>query len=422
MARITRDSSVLNQFGSPSLNSNSFANRPAFGQTGRLFIDTTNNIIQRDTGSSWVTISGGGSTPNLEQVTTVGKRSTIGIFLGPDAITPSDRILDVYGTTLLHNLTNGAANLPPLQYNQNAINYIGGTVSGFCNSLFAQDVYNVSANTNISASTQTGTTLSINTYKFTSASTLTLTQVGGLRTASALTVYSQFQNTAAGTITHTAGIAILGIEGLGGSALSIDNHYQLLINSSTEFANAPTIPANNRWGIYQAGSNDRNYFAGQSIFNDRVDFNSLIVVGASIYCSGTVTNLICGNTTNLTIYNNGITTVLGTIFTSGSGNWRIGTGTDSGDKLQVNGNTFTNSLSIAGGLQAGFVLDVTGQTVFRNSTYISGGALFINTTGTTIYLTTPVSTGVHTTSGNHLPISINGTIYWIALLNPPVIP
>jgi len=52
--------SVLNQLGSPALYSDIFANRPAFGYTGRLFISTDTNEIYRDTGTGWVLISGGG--------------------------------------------------------------------------------------------------------------------------------------------------------------------------------------------------------------------------------------------------------------------------------------------------------------------------------------------------------------------------
>jgi len=57
--------SVLNQLGSPALYSDIFANRPAFGYTGRLFISTDTNEIYRDTGTSWVLISGGGSPVNI---------------------------------------------------------------------------------------------------------------------------------------------------------------------------------------------------------------------------------------------------------------------------------------------------------------------------------------------------------------------
>jgi len=48
---------VLNSNGVPSLYADVTANRPAAGTTGRLFVDTTSNIIQRDNGASWDTLS-----------------------------------------------------------------------------------------------------------------------------------------------------------------------------------------------------------------------------------------------------------------------------------------------------------------------------------------------------------------------------
>jgi len=146
-----------------------------------------------------------------------------------------------------------------------------------------------------------------------------------------------------------------------------------LINSSQQFSGSTTVT--NRWGIYQAGSNDTNYFAGQSLFNRRVDFNDLIVVSNIVYSAGNTTNFIAGNTNDLVFYNNSINTVLATLFTTSTGNLRIGTGSDSTRKLQV--------------------------------------------VGQQEWITT-VGTGVHTTSGNHLPIWVNGVQYWLALLNPPV--
>jgi hypothetical protein len=47
---------VSNTLGTPGIIQDIFANRPAAGTTGRLFIDTTNNVIQRDTGTTWETI------------------------------------------------------------------------------------------------------------------------------------------------------------------------------------------------------------------------------------------------------------------------------------------------------------------------------------------------------------------------------
>jgi hypothetical protein len=456
MSRIFRDSSVLNQFGSPSLNSNTIANRPTAGQTGRLFVSTDTLVLYRDNGTSWQVVSATGATQNLEQTTTNGNTTTKGIFAGATGaltagfllevlgrtkftatsgntvyiglpnITPNSATFDVFGYSSFRLFTDAAANIGSIMRNDFVINLNANITTGDPSASINQltlTCNNIASIGNVSGGLiYAGAGLNKNTITDdgTADSTITLTQNSGIFALSPLQSISEYTGLGGTNITHYAGLVINGVKATAGSALRIVNNYQLLINSSQQFSGSTTIT--NRWGIYQAGSNDRNYFSGQSIFNDRVDFNSLIVVAASVYSSGNATNFISGNTNNLTFYNNGITTILGTIFTSGSGNWRIGTGTDSGDKLQVNGNTYSNSMSIAGGLQAGFVLDVTGSSVFRSSTYIFNGALFINTTGISINLTTPVSTGVHTTSGNHLPISINGTTYWIALLNPPVLP
>jgi hypothetical protein len=372
MSRIFRDSSVLNQFGSPSINSNTLANRPAFGQPGRLFVSTDTLAIYRDTGSAWDNLTAGGTIGTLQQVTTLGSRTNQNIFIGPTVVTPSTGVnLDVYGYAVIRNTVDSQANLGPIFYSQYSINYNGTSLSGFANSIFAQDIYNVSANTTVASSTQSGTSLNINTYKFSTASTITFSQPAGtIRAASALTAYSQFQNTAAGTITHAAGVAILGIENIGGSGLTITNNYQLLINASDEFASTATIT--NRWGIYQNGANDSNYFAGQSLFIRRVDFGDIIVVANTVYASGNITNFIAGNTSDLIFYSNGFTNVVGTFFTNSTGNFRIGTGTDSGRKLQVNGN---------------------------------------------IEVITTTATGVHTPTAQHLPIYVNNTLYYLQLLN-----
>ena len=55
------DFNILNQLGSPSINSNTFANRPAAGQTGRLFVSIDTFELYRDTGSGWDLIGGPGS-------------------------------------------------------------------------------------------------------------------------------------------------------------------------------------------------------------------------------------------------------------------------------------------------------------------------------------------------------------------------
>jgi hypothetical protein len=71
---------VLNQKGSPAIYTDTFANRPAAGFVGRLFIANDTSAIYEDTGTAWVLIanvsSGAGT---LQQVTTNGNTSNVGI-------------------------------------------------------------------------------------------------------------------------------------------------------------------------------------------------------------------------------------------------------------------------------------------------------------------------------------------------------
>ena len=55
---IVLDLSILNQKGTPMFNSDLFANRPAAGIVGRIFISTDTKVFYRDTGTTWEELSG----------------------------------------------------------------------------------------------------------------------------------------------------------------------------------------------------------------------------------------------------------------------------------------------------------------------------------------------------------------------------
>jgi hypothetical protein len=101
---------VLNQKGSPALYTDTFANRPAFGYAGRLFIANDTSAIYEDTGTSWVLIanvsSGAGT---LQQVTTNGNTSNVGISVTAGGI--STNSLTDTALTLGSVLFSGAAGL-----------------------------------------------------------------------------------------------------------------------------------------------------------------------------------------------------------------------------------------------------------------------------------------------------------------------
>lgn len=77
------DLSILNQRGTPAFFSDIFANRPAFGFAGRVFISTDTGAIYEDTGTAWTLIAdaGAGTTGTLQQVTTNGNTTTQGISI-----------------------------------------------------------------------------------------------------------------------------------------------------------------------------------------------------------------------------------------------------------------------------------------------------------------------------------------------------
>ena len=83
MSNISVDYDILNQKQTPAFYASSLATRPAFGFPGRIFIDTDtpSSGIYRDTGSAWVQVAdpGAGTTGTLQQVTTNGNTTTLGI-------------------------------------------------------------------------------------------------------------------------------------------------------------------------------------------------------------------------------------------------------------------------------------------------------------------------------------------------------
>jgi len=382
--------------------------------------------IFRDTGTAWDNLTDNpGNIGTLQEVTTNGNTTTLGIFAGASgsltagrllevngkslltdtsgnilyiglpSISPNTSTLDVYGYTSLRNTVDTAANLGPLLYAQYSLNYNGIQLSGFANSIFAQDIYNVTASTTVASSTQSGTSLNINTYKFTSASTITFTQPAGtIRAASALTAYSQFQNTAVGTISHAAGIAILGIENIGGSGLTITNNYQLLINASNEFASTATVT--NRWGIYQAGINDYNYFASKVLIGTDTPSAGLMTIAGDIY-PGANNTYELGKTGNLWLAIN-------------TANY-VNYGSTNSNYFATEGHKFNVDFISP-------VLTITSnKNVLIGTTANDGRKLVL--AGEQEWIT-PTATGTHTTSGNHLPIWVNGVKYWLALLNPVI--
>jgi hypothetical protein len=145
---------ILNQKGTPAFYSDVFANRPAFGFAGRVFISTDTGAIYEDTGSAWVLIAdatGVVTTPNLQSVTTVGNSTTNGLVVtsGNLAIgtATAGAPLDIHATGTNAQFNGTGTNNAYLQFQNAGTNKwrIGNTYSAGAN-LF--HIYNNSAANN----------------------------------------------------------------------------------------------------------------------------------------------------------------------------------------------------------------------------------------------------------------------------------
>jgi len=360
------DFNILNQLGSPSINSNTFANRPAAGQTGRLFVSTDTFEIYRDNGTGWDLLGGGGGT-----ITGSGTATQVAYFTGASAIgsssnlfwdatnsrlgiataTPGSR-LDVHapgtvGTFIAElNATNAIGNTY-LQFKYQGTNTwrIGNTYNAgnnfyaLHNSVLNVDALRILATTNIASFTaqQTYATgqaqsalftydltvpngtnftapnviCAVNSFlnlslggnttvpattrqglegnsriSFTGAGTLTVTQGSTVRAFSALSSVYSFASTAIGTVTHLAGLRICFPDNTG-SSISITNNYGILINDQT--TGSGTVTYTNRWGLYQEGASDLNYFNGNLLVKSTTNTGQALQVTGTAIVSSTIT-------------------------------------------------------------------------------------------------------------------------------------
>jgi hypothetical protein len=398
MARIFRDSGVLNQFGSPSLNSNTFANRPSAGQSGRLFVSTDTLVLYRDNGTIWQVISATGATQNLEQTTTNGNTTTKGIYAGASGslsngfllevlgrtkltstsgntvyiglpnITPNAATFDVFGYSSFRLFTDAASNIGSIMRNDFLINVTTNITTGDPSASINQ----LTLNTNFVASLGNATAgqmyigaglnKNIITDDGTSASTVTMVQSAGIFALTPLQSISEYTGLGSTTISHYAGLVINGIKSTTGSQITITNNYQLLINSSQQFSGSTNVT--NRWGVYQDGANDYNYFSGKVFIGRTTPFYS----SDTLAVNGEIRGIGIVSEGNIIVKGNQLE-VFGKIF--------LGFPNYTSQKLNINGN---------------------------------------------ISIETTVYTGAHTTSGYHLPIYVNNVLYYIALLNPPALP
>ena len=155
---------------------------------------------------------------------------------------------------------------------------------------------------------------------------LVMTQATGIRAATNEHSIAYFAGTNSGSIDYFSNKLIGGYynQNTGTITPTITNAYQLLINDIGEYAH--TFTFTNRWGIYQNGSSDNNYFASKVLIGSNVvSIYPLDVTGlARISGEGLISGLTIGKGTNGVAFNSalGIQALQGNT----TGNWCTGVG------------------------------------------------------------------------------------------------
>jgi hypothetical protein len=393
---------VTNQKGSPALYSDVLANRPAAGFIGRLFISTDTFEIYRDNGTTWDLISGGGGGVNIynsngsltaartmtmagHNLTFEGGASATRLIMSANnnvARVFSFRTANVarWDFTVDDNETgsNTGANWHLRAHNDAGavtFNPISVTRSNGEKSFYAQasltagsqalaGVFNISAGTYGAGLTFIGgnahaaqfnnfTLANGGSFTFASSSfvgasgnvlrvqanasgTVTMTpSTPGIRTAAVSLNQIQYNTSGstALTYTHASIIQTLGILQLVASgSLTVTNAYGLIINDLNEYGNpssgAGALILTNRWGIYQDSTTDVNYFGGNTLIGTTTN------AGYKLDVNGNVRGLVIRSQATV-----GNTNGYFQLDHPGAQTWKIGVTTDNTSTFCIGNDT-----------------------------------------------------------------------------------
>jgi hypothetical protein len=271
-------------------NSDLTANRPAAGIVGRIFIaiDSPYGIF-RDTGTAWDQISsaGGATTIYTGDGTLTGNRtiSSGGFQL---VINPQ--------TTFFSSLTASTSASSFSVLGSNALSFASGFSSSNIGNVYgangAINSQNFLGNATFAQANLASAMVNVNKIDFGSGGhTITMTQstAPGIRAMTGVQNQIQFTGSHNGTISHAAISQNLGFFRESGSTrtLTITNAYSLLLNPLDDYGAGFTFT--NRWGIYQAGASDPNFFAGLSTFANSLSITKNQNAATSLEITNTTT-------------------------------------------------------------------------------------------------------------------------------------
>lgn len=132
-------------------------------------------------------------------------------------------------------------------------------------------------------------TVNVNRIAFTAgSSTVTLAQSTGIRAMAGMQMLQQTGGTINGTVSHGASMFVQGVYPTNTANVTFSNYYGLLMNPLDEWGG---VTFTNRWGIYQSGASDKNYFNGNLLIKTTTDNGSALqVTGAATFSSSVTLN------------------------------------------------------------------------------------------------------------------------------------
>lgn len=255
------------------------------GGDSYIYNNITGNIsILNDFASGGIRLAAGASSTAQMTLTAAGR-----LLLG--TTTESTFIFDVIGTARITGTTNivstsssTSSSTYGLISNTTLTYSSGSTLSSnvVINGVQGGITHKPNGNLTILNSNIVSSTIGVSGIEFTNTGTITVNQGGA--TIRAISNYFAFiqkiDTSLSGTISHFANYQSFSpYSGTTGTTLTFTNFYGLLLNDLTQYSG---IAITNKWGIYQEGSSDNNFFNGKVLIGTTTDAGyKLDVVGTS---------------------------------------------------------------------------------------------------------------------------------------------
>lgn len=270
------------------------------------------------------------------------------------------------------------------------ISFTGGNAFG---SLNGANKMLFLGNATFSNASVAGGIISSNIFTFQNAgSVIQNTQPpSGTRTIAAITAFNQVNSVNNGTVNWLSGLQVLAPYTANSGTLYVGNYFGLLLNASDE---RTAFNISYKWGVYQEGQNDINYFRSKVLIGSNVDqlngalqvsgagtFSSSVTASSFIKSGGTATQYLMANGSTTTLTN----PVTGT-GTSGQVAFWNGTNSQTGSNNLVWDNT-NETLTIKRNTSGGSVLEVFAINGLYNAMTVSNSGTTLRSAGSNPSLT-----------------------------------